>query len=231
MFGSFISFFSNLFSKKQKPEIKKNIVNTDQQEKYIAVGDIHGCYTQVKELLSICQNQYPAHKLIFLGDYIDRGHEAEKIIKHIRNMDAIFLMGNHEDMLIKSMRAVSDSKKKKLLTEKKISWDSYEWIALKLKLFFETENYFFSHAGLNPEKSLKQQTKRDYLWTVYDGSYTKVTDKIVVHGHTHRKIINLKENHIAIDTDCSVGGYLSGFVVPENKLIQSKTKSENYGHF
>lgn len=223
-----MNFLKIIFANKLNAPIRKPIESVAEQ--FIAIGDIHGCYQQVKELLEVCKH-YPKHKLIFLGDYIDRGHQAEKIIKHIKNLDAIFLMGNHEDMFIKSMKVAMDEKKKKLLMEKKISYSSYEWIATKLKLFHETENYFFSHAGLNPEKSLKQQVKRDYLWTKYDGSYTKLINKIVIHGHTHKKIINLKENHVAIDTDCSVGGYLSGFVVPENKLIQSETKSENYGHF
>ncbi len=75
----------------------------EKTEQFIAVGDIHGCPEQLEEILEKA-SVYPDHKLVFLGDYIDRGPDSEAVIDRIRHLDAIFIFGNHEDMLLKHLR-------------------------------------------------------------------------------------------------------------------------------
>lgn len=76
--------------------------------KYDIIGDIHGHATKLKELLAKLgykktENTYKhpeGRKVIFLGDYIDRGKEEETVIQIVKNMvenkDALAIMGNHE---------------------------------------------------------------------------------------------------------------------------------------
>ena len=74
-----------------------------------AVGDIHGC----KDLLdNIHQKIIKASKdkkgeklIIYLGDYIDRGPDIKETIQTLidfnpSNFKKIFLLGNHEIMLL-----------------------------------------------------------------------------------------------------------------------------------
>ena len=74
-----------------------------------AVGDIHGC----KELLNVIHNKIiEASKnkegeklLIYLGDYIDRGSNIKDTIQTLidfnpKDFKKIFLLGNHEQMLL-----------------------------------------------------------------------------------------------------------------------------------
>ena len=55
--------------------------------KTIVVGDIHGCYNELKELMiDLKENQEyneNTDRLIFLGDYIDRGDDSYKVVQYI----------------------------------------------------------------------------------------------------------------------------------------------------
>jgi len=74
---------------------------------YDMIGDIHGCAKELKALLRKMDYAetasgycHPERKVIFLGDYIDRGPEIVETLKIVRTMvrgdHAIALMGNHE---------------------------------------------------------------------------------------------------------------------------------------
>ncbi len=53
----------------------------------VVVGDVHGCYEQLKALISELEkdgNYTPdADRLIFLGDYIDRGPDSRKCVGYL----------------------------------------------------------------------------------------------------------------------------------------------------
>ena len=70
-------------------------------------GDIHGCYTALREYFKneeLDMAVLPSDELfIFLGDYIDRGLESEKVMKFLLNImdnqNVFLLEGNHEKRL------------------------------------------------------------------------------------------------------------------------------------
>ena len=68
-----------------------------------AIGDIHGENELLNRLLASIPRQ-PFEKLIFLGDYIDRGPDSPGVVASVlrekaQNPDkTILLWGNHEDM-------------------------------------------------------------------------------------------------------------------------------------
>ena len=67
-----------------------------------AIGDIHGCLDKVLRLLDTIGYDPAADRLIFLGDYIDRGPQSKGVLDLMlrlrrENPANIFLMGNHED--------------------------------------------------------------------------------------------------------------------------------------
>lgn len=84
--------------------------NTDGRLIY-AIGDIHGCYRQLRDLLRIISDDALERAmgrtpvLIFCGDYIDRGPHSSQVIealcwlKRYRPFDLHFLKGNHEEIL------------------------------------------------------------------------------------------------------------------------------------
>ena len=74
---------------------------------YDLIGDIHGYATELKALLTKMDYeeidgvwQHPERKVIFLGDFVDRGPEQIETVNIARNMvengQALAVMGNHE---------------------------------------------------------------------------------------------------------------------------------------
>jgi serine/threonine protein phosphatase 1 len=97
------------------------------------------------------------------------------------------------------------------------------------KLFFETDDFIFVHAGLRPELSVAENVLRNddhvFLWERGHLDARKVKwEKVVVCGHTpHSRPIN-HENLILIDTGCVYHrhpdmGTLTGVRLPEREFI------------
>ncbi len=71
----------------------------------LVFGDIHGCIGPLTQLYAYLEPyiQRADHcRLIFLGDYIDRGPASREVVDFIRSIpvETVFLMGNHEDQLL-----------------------------------------------------------------------------------------------------------------------------------
>jgi serine/threonine protein phosphatase 1 len=67
-----------------------------------AIGDIHGCLDKVLRLLEVIRYDPAADRLIFLGDYVDRGPDSKGVLDCLLRVQEdnpanIFLMGNHEE--------------------------------------------------------------------------------------------------------------------------------------
>lgn len=84
----------------------------DENENVILIGDIHG---NLKQLISLWSNlrercgpdKFDTAKIIFLGDYIDRGPETSGVLEFLSslshthpNQKHVFLIGNHDFGLI-----------------------------------------------------------------------------------------------------------------------------------
>ena len=74
-----------------------------------AIGDIHGCLTELtilhKKILSHEKFDVKNDLIIYLGDYIDRGKNSKDIINQIlklkkKEIKIVNLMGNHDEFMI-----------------------------------------------------------------------------------------------------------------------------------
>lgn len=77
-------------------------------------------------------------------------------------------------------------------------------------------DFFFCHAGINPEVPLNEQSPEDLLWireafTEYSGPF----EKFVIHGHTPVERPDVRSNRINIDTGAYVTGVLTCLVLEE----------------
>ena len=92
-----------------------------------AIGDIHGMYDALVDLLAKIKKhseQYDEkHTIVFLGDYIDRGPDSKKVIDlfkfrtPIEGFEHVYIKGNHEQMLLD------------YLTEYKMNPNVVDWYA------------------------------------------------------------------------------------------------------
>jgi serine/threonine protein phosphatase 1 len=183
--------------------------------------------------------QPPAtHKrLIFLGDYVDRGPACKEVIDILlhdlpQDFDTTFLKGNHEDLLLNALEddlagrawlmnggfetirsyGIEDdnSEQEQLHKFKKILSREHLEFFRGLKLSYTCGDFFFTHAGINPEKSFDEQEERDLIW-IRDRFLDSRKDfgKIVVHGHTPVFSPDIRKNRIGIDTGAVYGRSLT----------------------
>jgi serine/threonine protein phosphatase 1 len=78
-----------------------------------AIGDIHGRLDLLDRLLAKIRQDIAAHGsrrplFVFVGDYIDRGSHSretiDRLIEHGRDVECVFLKGNHEQVAIRCLR-------------------------------------------------------------------------------------------------------------------------------
>ena len=71
---------------------------------HYVISDIHGDYDAYMRMLE--QIHFTKDDILYiLGDVIDRGKEPIALLKQIKNQDnVIFLIGNHEDMMLKALK-------------------------------------------------------------------------------------------------------------------------------
>lgn len=76
---------------------------TDKYKRVVVIGDVHGCYTVLKQALE--EGLKEDTKYVFVGDLLDRGLENKEVLdfwmKHYTDSNVTFIMGNHEDILYK----------------------------------------------------------------------------------------------------------------------------------
>jgi serine/threonine protein phosphatase 1 len=190
----------------------------------LAIGDIHGCRNQLVDLLTKV-NPRPADQLVFLGDYIDRGPDARGVIDELLSFrqhhpHSIFLKGNHEAMfldfvagrnplcfLLNGGDATLDGYRQNDAIQ--IPQEHLDFLR-SLKLYHETDNFIFVHAGLRPGLPLELQQQRDLLWiraeflaSDYDWG------KTVVFGHTPQDSPLMTATRIGLDTGAVYGRTLT----------------------
>lgn len=95
-----------LFSEVRKIfERETRLIQLPSEGKVIFVGDTHGDFNATKTIIERYLKDF--NKIVFLGDYVDRGYQSEENINYLlrlkcENPDKIFLlMGNHEGYHIK----------------------------------------------------------------------------------------------------------------------------------
>lgn len=64
------------------------------------VGDVHGMRLSLESLLEAIAARDPSPRLVFTGDYVNRGPDSRGVIDLLmKRTDATFVRGNHDDIL------------------------------------------------------------------------------------------------------------------------------------
>lgn len=190
----------------------------------LAVSDVHGEVEKLERVLEDAQYDPTKDQLVLLGDYIDRGPHSKEVIELVMELveeGAIALKGNHEDMWFQAF--LEEDWDEWIQDIGLATFHSYEgdidlmkehihWLRKHLLMYYETEDYIFVHAGLEPETPLEWQDEEIMLWI---RNYDRIDlGKIVVHGHTPVRNVEQVEDQLFIDTGASMGGKLSLVELP-----------------
>ena len=216
---------------------EEHVSGTNKDYKIFAIGDIHGCLWSLEKLLNILPVNWGKDLVIFLGDYIDRGPDPKGVIEKMLELKELYgdkiipLKGNHEWMFERFLKGIdvdiflyngggATLKSYYKDGELKIPEEHLNFLK-ELKLYYETEDYIFVHAGLRPGKKLEEQNEEDLLWireSFYFSEYK--FPKTIVFGHTPFPVPLILNDRIGIDTGCVYGGKLTAIELPSKKIYQ-----------
>ena len=211
----------------------------------LAIGDVHGMYEKLIKLMDKIRFNPDEDLLIFLGDYIDRGPDPGRCLQYIFALQqqypdvVVCLMGNHEVMMSSYFMQKRGSYNN-LIVDYAGSWldnggletlkqldemdegtkeELLQWV-MNLPVKYQYQDYFFCHAGVDPDVPLTMQNEFDMLWRRQQWWEQYKGEETLVVGHTPvQKVMKLtgKErrtpkplflaNHVLM---CDTGAYMSG---------------------
>ncbi len=211
----------------------------------LVIGDIHGCLAALKTLWRQVDPQLD-DRLIFLGDYIDRGPDSKGVIDFLIEVKktyakAIFLMGNHEEKLCLATHGGSElaiwlsnwggqATLQSYTTDTPNGIPAAHWEFLRAtRPYYETSSHIFVHANLSANIPLSLQLPYTLLHKKFGKPKPHISGKTMICGHTviaDHKPINLG-HAICIDTDPGRGGWLTCLHVETGHYTQANMNGES----
>ena len=160
----------------------------------------------------------------------------------LKDFESVYLKGNHEDLLLRFLDdekfgpnwvVIGGDATLESYDAAKGLWSrgQGDFTAIQEKFFAELPNthlkffqnlspfhiegdYLFVHAGIRPDRAIKDQAEEDLIWirgdfldSVVDHGY------LIVHGHNITKKPAIKSNRIGIDTGAYATGRLTCLVL------------------
>ncbi|HPC46401.1 MAG TPA: metallophosphoesterase family protein [Deltaproteobacteria bacterium] len=208
------------------------------------IGDIHGCLDKLGDLFARMAPA-DADRLVFLGDYIDRGEHVFDVVEYLVELssryDCVFLRGNHEDLFLEYLEFGSNERVffangGRQTVDSYVSPDrftsrdqlvraipqAHRDFFSRLVWYHEDGRYLYVHAGVRPGVGLDGQSRQDLVWIRDEFIFTPHSLPYkVVFGHTPFARPLVMEDKIGIDTGAVYGGPLTAVVLPEEAFIQS----------
>lgn len=211
------------------------------------IGDIHGCVDELIRLIAQLP-LVPSDRLIFLGDYVDRGPDAKAVLDYLIELEqqaryeCIFLKGNHEDMFLGYLGLQGSHRDMFLYNGGRATLASYGVVLggesssntlsfipeshvaflSKLKMYYSIGDFLCVHAGINPLKGLGEQAFDELLWIRHEFIYNRhLLPYTVIFGHTPQNdvLIDLPYK-IGLDTGLVYGNKLSCLELRDKLLFQ-----------
>ena len=212
----------------------------------LAIGDIHGCHVALITLLELVEPK-PPDRIIFLGDYIDRGPASRQVVESLlklgRQHAAVFLRGNHEVMILDAREDVLKSN----------LWQSYgglealesydaifkqDWAEFipsthwkffeQTARYFETQSHIFIHACLDAEIDMDDQPDWLLYWEFVDRLRPHKSGKRIICGHSPQQSGQILDLGFALclDTGAVNGGWLTCLDVTSGHWWQATEKRQ-----
>jgi serine/threonine protein phosphatase 1 len=202
-----------------------------------AFGDTHGFYEEALEIVAKVEAHAAGreHRRLWLGDYIDRGNQSAQLVEYLiqskddRPQD-VFLMGNHEDMLLANLDDYPSPyapQRREVLAKsflmnggaatlasygvgsvRELPQDHLSFFK-SLALSWQDGLRYYVHAGVRPGVPLARQDRHDQLWIRSEFlPWQERFEKYVVHGHTPVGP-EIADNRCNLDSGVYVNGTLT----------------------
>jgi serine/threonine protein phosphatase 1 len=210
--------------------------------KIFAIGDIHGCLSHLEHLIPMLPIRVE-DRLVFIGDFIDRGPDAKGVVDYVLQLretlcPTVCLLGNHEQMFLDYLAGknvetflynggMETLASYGLTGRRTISPEDlppgHAAFFQELQHYYETDDFILVHAGLRPGVSLLEQRLADLIWIRFDFIRSDYDfKKTVIFGHTplSRTSPFYGTKKVGIDTGAVYGGRLTCLELPEMRVYQ-----------
>ena len=205
-----------------------------ESERVFIVGDIHGCLDMLKRLMDKIDWRPDEDRLIFLGDYVDRGADSRGVVDFILEISKTSslvqcLMGNHENILLDFLN--TGEPRMLIINGGMPTLESYQIANKKgddplvppdhvaffqnLPLYIELDSYYVVHAGFRPGVEIEKQSLEDLTWIREPFIFSDYDfGKTVIFGHTPLAEPLVMDNKIGLDTGAVYGNRLTCLEIP-----------------
>jgi Calcineurin-like phosphoesterase len=199
----------------------------------IVVGDIHGCYDELLDLLDRLAFG-SSDRIVSVGDLVTKGPKNREVLDLFMT-DSRFLtvIGNHDLALRRvwngeeiDLKSSQKEAHKELETDK----DRFTPYLNSLPFTIDLGTHLVVHAGVRPNVELDSQTTEDLTqirtlgedresregtpwYDVYDG------EKFVLFGHWPAAEPRRGKKALGLDTGCVYGNQLTAYIVGTSELI------------
>ena len=171
-----------------------------------ALTDIHGRFDLLELALAEIERRGGFKRLVFLGDYVDRGPRSREVVERLIELDraenVVCLMGNHEKMFVDFADSEGRHGDMFLSNGGRETIESYltpagdldrtamsqhaSWMS-SLPLWFEDGRRVYVHAGILPGEAIEDQPPSVLIWSRMHDFFSATRSQMgayVVHGHT-----------------------------------------------
>ena len=200
------------------------------------IGDIHGCFDELQDLLQAANVSLVQHQVILVGDLINKGPASLKVLKWARDHQIPSVLGNHELRFLKSLNRETPMPPRLKELKNEMGKTLNHWIQWlqTWPAYIETPNYIVVHGGLEPNRSLNEtdplvlvnirtwegSTQQMYRpgappwYSFYKGK------KPVFYGHWATQGIHIESNTYCLDSGCVYGRSLTGIWAETKEIVQ-----------
>lgn len=217
--------------------------------KLLVVGDVHGCYDELNELLKKCESCDSSRVcILFVGDLVNKGPKSVEVVRLVRKLGGYCVRGNHDELSLSAWQRDREEEEPlinrfqwmKELTEEEMQWLS----ELPFTLHIPSREIIVTHAGLVPGVAIQSQRMEDMLHMrdvhfdigtlTYSGLRNPTPSSQpwaeawegpdhVYFGHDAKRYFQSHQFATGLDTGCVYGGHLTA-VFPEegNRKVQVK---------
>ena len=204
----------------------------------IVVGDIHGCYDELVELLDRAALGAD-DRVVAVGDLVVKGEKSREVLDLFAG-DARFsaVIGNHDRALLRYWLGETDKLKKtqkRARKELKPGRERYKAYLASLPAMIDLGSHLVVHAGVRPGVALSEQSIEDLTelrtlgrkresrkgtpwYEVYDG------EKIVLFGHWPDAEPRRGARALGLDTGCVYGFELTAYVIETGEFVRAKAR-------
>ncbi len=204
----------------------------------IVVGDIHGCFDELKELLKKVKLR-KTDRVVSVGDLVSKGPKTAQVLDLFMSDERFStVIGNHDLILRRNWNGEDVELKqghKEINKKLKGKKDKYLQFLNSLPFVIDLDTHLVVHAGLRPNVELHSQTTGDLTrirvlgpdreseegtpwYHVYNG------EKTVLFGHWPAAEPRRGPKAIGLDTGCVYGYSLTAYIIETDEFVSVKAK-------